>query len=347
MNQYRFIELNEKGEFHFEGLTVDDTEYGWPLYSHLNLDDQGRVWSYLQNTDVIVEAYDEPLVVRQVEKQTSGHWELILPYEYRTSFSPHTLSVDEWDRFHGYDEKGLPFVFSRSAQWRFFNLVDEMDETSVTVDGERIELPDWLPNDEDVEKESFWTNIYQMETPRWELGQPAPALKDMLSELELDKSRILVPGCGSGNDAAHLAQAGHTVTAIDVSEEAIKQARKKYGHLSNLAIEQRNIFDLPSDWQHSFDFIFEHICYCAVNPQRREELVQTWKNLLTEKGHVLGIFFVRDRRERPPYGGSEWEVRERLKKDFNFLFWNRWRQSIDRRMGVELVIYAQKKPGVG
>jgi SAM-dependent methyltransferase len=40
---------------------------------------------------------------------------------------------------------------------------------------------------------------------------------------------ILELGCGTGNDAARLAGEGYTVTAIDLSGEAIGQARAKFG----------------------------------------------------------------------------------------------------------------------
>ncbi len=40
---------------------------------------------------------------------------------------------------------------------------------------------------------------------------------------------ILELGCGTGNDAARLAGAGYSVTAVDLSAEAIGQAQARYG----------------------------------------------------------------------------------------------------------------------
>jgi SAM-dependent methyltransferase len=40
---------------------------------------------------------------------------------------------------------------------------------------------------------------------------------------------VLELGCGTGNDAARLADEGYSVTAIDVSAEAISQAQAKWG----------------------------------------------------------------------------------------------------------------------
>jgi SAM-dependent methyltransferase len=40
---------------------------------------------------------------------------------------------------------------------------------------------------------------------------------------------VLELGCGTGNDAARLADSGYTVTAIDVSGEAVRWARSRFG----------------------------------------------------------------------------------------------------------------------
>jgi hypothetical protein len=91
-----------------------------------------------------------------------------------------------------------------------------------------------------------------------------------------------------------------------------------------------------------FDLIFEHTCYCAIPPQKRNDLVKVWRRLLTEKGQILGIFFVMPKRTGPPFGGSEWEVRERLIKSFSFKFWQRSCQSVPERLGKELLVLAEK-----
>jgi SAM-dependent methyltransferase len=46
---------------------------------------------------------------------------------------------------------------------------------------------------------------------------------------QVDARSILELGCGTGNDAARLAREGYAVTAIDLSAEAIEQARPRFG----------------------------------------------------------------------------------------------------------------------
>ena len=182
-----------------------------------------------------------------------------------------------------------------------------------------------------------------MKKPGWELDKASPPLVGALPQLKINKSRILVPGCGSGNDAAFLAEQGHIVKAIDYSQEAIKQAEEKYGHIKNLTFAQEDMFNLPESYTRAFDVVCEHTLFCAVPLEKRQELVKVYRQCLEDKGYLLGIFFVMEQKARPPFGGSEWEYRQRLKDHFNFLYWTRWKESESWRKGVELVIYAQLK----
>jgi hypothetical protein len=50
-----------------------------------------------------------------------------------------------------------------------------------------------------------------------------------------------------------------------------------------------------------------------------------------------------EKRQGPPFGGSEWELKQRLKNNFKPLIWQRFKNSIKGRWGKELVIFAQKK----
>jgi SAM-dependent methyltransferase len=47
---------------------------------------------------------------------------------------------------------------------------------------------------------------------------------------------ILELGCGTGNDAARLAREGYSVTAIDLSGQAISQAQAKFGSMARFMV---------------------------------------------------------------------------------------------------------------
>jgi SAM-dependent methyltransferase len=54
--------------------------------------------------------------------------------------------------------------------------------------------------------------------------------------LEMGVATILELGCGTGNDSARLAGEGYSVTAIDVSAEAIWQARARFGSMARFEV---------------------------------------------------------------------------------------------------------------
>lgn len=338
----KYIAIDEEGYPLFGDVRVTDAKVGAEILNNIKYAPNGAFQTSLQGNEALLEAFDEPYVAAQVLKLDSG-WRILLPYGLEIPFDLKTLTVDEWDRFHGLSLDKIPFVLSRKAQAEFFNLVDEFDDESVTVDGKTYEIPSWLPDRKDVHKEQYWSHIYQTEEPRWELNDASPALKDMLPRLKLPKSRVLVLGAGSGNDAAFFAEQGHVVTAVDISPEAVARGKQKYAKYENLHWIESDLFKLGHDHDGNYDIIFEHTCYCAIDPSQRNNLVTLWRRLLAPGGFLLGVFFAMERRHDPPFGGTEWELRERLKKYFQFVFWGRWHQSIDRRNGKEFLVYAQKK----
>lgn len=335
--------MDEEGYFVSEGLRIEDKDFGRALMESVTRHESGVFLVNSAGTWAILEAFNEPFVAAQVERQSTAQWKILLPYGTKKSFDLSTLKLDDWDRFHGRTLEGIPFVFSRKAQAEFFNLVDEFEDDAVIVDGKEYSTPYLFQEHSEVDNEKFWSELYQGDDPApWDLNEVATALPKVLPQLKIPKSRVLILGSGRGHDAAFFAEQGHIVTAVDFSPFAVKESKERYGHLKNLSFVQADIFDLPTEWKGQFDLIFEHTCYCAISPQKRKDLVKIWTQLLAPGGHILGVFFSLDRPAGPPYGGSEWELRERLKKSFNFLYWTRWRHSKPRRQGRELVVYAQK-----
>jgi SAM-dependent methyltransferase len=343
----RFVQLDEDGYFKMEAVRVSDQEIGHDWIKRIEFSQESRtVTTTIENQSVIVEAFDAPYVVLRTEKRF-GKWTATMPYAHEEPFELETLTLDEWDRFHGRTERGVPFVFSRQAQASFFDSLDEFDDESITDEGKRFEMKPWLQTFEDAEDSKFWNDLYvEGETP-WDTRKTFhQSLPKVLPQLKLLRSRILVLGCGRGHDAAWFAQQGHIVTAVDYSAEAIKQAKELYASVPDLTFVQADAFNLPQSFDKSFDIVFEHTLYCAINPDKRNDLVKAWRRALVENGHILAMMFVSEKRKGPPYGGSEWEIRQRLAKTFRPLYWQRLRDSVPKRLGTELFVYSQKLPAL-
>lgn len=338
----QFIQIDEEGYGLSREVRIQDPLVGQELLQNLKIHPSGTLLSTIGETPVIVEAFDEPYVASQVHFK-DDHWEISLPYGVHFAFSLESLTLDEWDRFHGYTANKIPFVMSRKAQASFFNLLEEFGDDFIVFRGKTYKIPNYWSPRHDVEKETFWSQIYKSEAnPDWNLGDPAEALKDMLPRLKISRSRILVLGCGEGHDAAFFAKAGHVVTAVDISPLAIERARKLYGDIENLTFLQADLFNLPREFDQAFDIVFEHTCFCAINPSKRQNLVKVWNRVLVSGGHLMGVFFALEKREGPPYGGTEWELRQRLKNSYHPIFWGRWQKSVQKRQGKELFIYCKK-----
>lgn len=345
MSEEKFLSINEAGEIFFDpdGDPIRNQTQIHEIQQNLHLTENFLLMTEFQDEKYIVESFDHPLQIIAVQFKDK---KIYLQSSANNLFEADNTkwSVDAWDRFNGLTTSRAPFVLTNKAQEKFFDMCDSFDDEGFVAEGCYVATPPYYIDTPKIENAEYWTSVYEKEgTPRWDLAAPSPVLTDMLPRLKLPKSRILVLGCGEGHDAALFAEAGHVVTAVDFSKEGLRRGQEKYGHLSNLFFHEMNIFDIPTDWNHSFDLVVEHTCFCAIPPDQREEMVRLWRRMLHEQGQLLSIFFVMEKRSGPPFGITEWEARKHLEKYFHFLFWSRWRQSVPTRQGRELFVLAKKK----
>ncbi|MES2802196.1 MAG: methyltransferase domain-containing protein [Bdellovibrionota bacterium] len=339
-----YLTIDEHGELFLDDSdkAVPDGEIAQTLLRNIRLTNNYNLETSFEKTKYLIEAFDHPLFAYRVQAQGG---KVFIQTQQQLSFEADLtkFSLDPFDRICGLTTSSAPFRLTEKAQAQLFDDCDEFDDESFTLSGLKVETPEYYFENPNLSDSEFWTDIYNEGNPGWDLGEPAVAFKDMIQRIKLPKCRILVLGCGSGHDAALFAQAGHVVTAVDFSAGAIQKAKSLYGHLENMTFVQQDIFTLPHEWNETFDVIVEHTCFCAIDPDRRKEMVKLWRRLLHEEGQIMGVFFAMLKRAGPPYGSSEWEIRELLKNSFHFLFWGRWRESIPRREGRELFVLAKKK----
>jgi SAM-dependent methyltransferase len=71
-----------------------------------------------------------------------------------------------------------------------------------------------------------WDASYHDGPAPWDIGRPQPAIVRLAAEGRLD-GPLLDAGCGTGENALHVAALGVAVLGVDVGETAIAIARKK------------------------------------------------------------------------------------------------------------------------
>jgi SAM-dependent methyltransferase len=161
-----------------------------------------------------------------------------------------------------------------------------------------------------VNEANFWESRYLEGRDPWDLGQPAPALVQLLASSEAPPpSKVVVLGCGRGYDALLFAEQGHQVTGFDFAAPAITQAQQLANQRQlSVTYRQLDLFALPDEYQGAFNLVIEHTCFCAIAVERRADYVQVVHRLLRPEGELLAVFFVHPRPGGPPYATSAAEI---------------------------------------
>ncbi len=110
----------------------------------------------------------------------------------------------------------------------------------------------------------------------WVEAQPAGALED---------KRVLIVGCGYGDDADFLARQGSIVKAFDISPTAIAEARKRFP--ARVSFEQTDLFNPPTDWRASFDFVFEAYTLQVLPEDLQPEAMRRIASFVAPAGTLL------------------------------------------------------------
>ena len=154
-----------------------------------------------------------------------------------------------------------------------------------------------------------WDELYRRRETPWEKGKPHPALVDFLAQSGPLAGEIFVPGCGSGHDVRALTTPENHVVGIDIARRAIAKANAR-SRIGNEEYLLADLFDLPAKFDHTFDWIFEHTCFCAIDPARNADYVETIVRLLKPDGGLLAIFFINPDHDEPgpPYRVSRTEL---------------------------------------
>jgi SAM-dependent methyltransferase len=156
-----------------------------------------------------------------------------------------------------------------------------------------------------------WDELYHRGETPWEKGEPHPALLDFLAENGPLTGEIFVPGCGSGHDVRALSTKANHVVGVDIATRAIAKAQARRP-IANEEYLLADLFELPAEFDHRFDWVFEHTCFCALDPATRRQYVDTIVRLLKPSGRLLAIFFINPDHdeEGPPYRVSPVELEE-------------------------------------
>jgi 2-polyprenyl-3-methyl-5-hydroxy-6-metoxy-1,4-benzoquinol methylase len=122
----------------------------------------------------------------------------------------------------------------------------------------------------------------------WADLEPNPYLLKWLKNCNFDYTgrKAIVIGCGVGDDAEALSEAGYKVTAFDISPEAIRLCKNRYSDTTvNYLVA--DLFDYPSQWAESFDLIYECNTIQVLPGKYRIQARNAMVSLLAPQGYIL------------------------------------------------------------
>ena len=155
-----------------------------------------------------------------------------------------------------------------------------------------------------------WEDRYRTGDMPWEKGAAHPALIHFLKSNPVH-GRVLVPGCGTGHDVRALAATADEVTGLDIAPSAIVRAKAQPA-VGGERYQLGDLFVLPEKLRAAFDVVFEHTCFCAIDPSLREKYVAAVASALKPGGHLLAVFYLEpglDPGESgPPFGVTRAEL---------------------------------------
>ena len=132
-----------------------------------------------------------------------------------------------------------------------------------------------------------WDASYQDGPPPWDIGQPQPAIVRLASKGGVTGT-VLDAGCGTGENALHVASLGLSVVGVDVAETALAIARQKAAdrgiQVEFVAADAFNLQRLRRTFATVLDCGMFHTCDADERPRYAASLA-----LVTERGGGLYV----------------------------------------------------------
>jgi len=195
-----------------------------------------------------------------------------------------------------------------------------------------------------------WEERYRNGDMPWEKGKAAPPLVELIERSGTEffgNGPVLVPGCGFGHDVRALAAQGLKVTGLDLAELAIDGA-KAIQPVGGESYEVGNFFEPVWQEGKKFSAIWEHTCFCAIDPADRPVYAKSAASVLDSGGYLTGVFYLNpydpgDHATGPPFGATTDEIEDYFSENFTLV--DSWvpTQAYPGREGKEWIAIFRRK----
>lgn len=180
----------------------------------------------------------------------------------------------------------------------------------------------------------FWLDRWEKGETGWHRDEVHPELVAHWGRLALpEKSRVLVPLCGSSLDMAWLARQGHEVIGIDLSRTAIERFLAEH-RVKHIVMDDQgfrtylggryqllcgDFFAAPGDLMASISAVYDRASLVALPPDMRERYAHFLADNLAPGTPSLLVTFTYDQAQMngPPFSVSPDEVTRLFTSDFD------------------------------
>ena len=152
-----------------------------------------------------------------------------------------------------------------------------------------------------------WDASYQGGPAPWDIGRPQPAVVRLAAEGRF-AGAVLDAGCGTGENALHLASLGLSVVGVDVADTALAMARAKADErgieVELVAADALQLEGLGRTFQTVLDCGLFHTC----DPDERPRYVASLASVTEHGGTLYVLCFSDEGPETGPYPVSRDEL---------------------------------------
>ncbi|MBL8669755.1 MAG: class I SAM-dependent methyltransferase [Alphaproteobacteria bacterium] len=141
----------------------------------------------------------------------------------------------------------------------------------------------------------------------WADLAPNPHLAAWMERQPRDRSlgRVLVVGCGLGDDAEALARRADRVVAFDVSATAVAWCLQRFSR-STVRYVVADVLTPPAEWRAAFDLVVEVYTLQVLPPELRRQAAQAMAAAVAPGGRLLAV--ARGRSAQDPLGEMPWPL---------------------------------------
>lgn len=151
----------------------------------------------------------------------------------------------------------------------------------------------------DADTPAFWEMRWRARVTPWDSGRVPAQLAGHLANRP-PRGPVLVPGCGSGHDVRHLAEAGFAVTGLDFSAAALDRARPVAGPYADRLVEG----DFFTHAGGPYALVYERAFLCALPRRRWRDWAEGCARLVMPGGELAGFFYFGEGERGPPFALS-------------------------------------------